>query len=311
MKRLSFIFFLFIIMSCTSNPFWHDPTKNELILKGIVTAENKHTDVPISIWMESFDQYTITDSDGNFSIPINNSQSGTGHISGPVKIYFFIYNYDLDSATVFFTNGELSKDQTDFSTNGDLIKRVELTKILSGEMEFQLLENRFYDQDTVLLTFDGGIHSTVSIDLYKYIWKDEFDFLADDWAALELESFDQGDPSMMGNAETKRLLRRAMVGVLPDAIGMRWNKQGFLPPQEMWFRSDLLTAVKEVFHGRAFAERGWWNVGWWNKTLDRFERGEDHLAWTLWKPFIAEAWMDRFVTSLAASEKQAVFDLEP
>ncbi|SVC08756.1 uncharacterized protein METZ01_LOCUS261610, partial [marine metagenome] len=142
-------------MSCTSNPFWHDPTKNELILKGIVTAENKHTDVPISIWMESFDQYTITDSDGNFSIPINNSQSGTGHISGPVKIYFFIYNYNLDSATVFFTNGELSKDQTDFSTNGDLIKRVELTKILSGEMEFQLLENRFYDQDTVLLTFDG------------------------------------------------------------------------------------------------------------------------------------------------------------
>ena len=163
-------------MSCTSNPFWHDPTKNELILKGIVTAENKHTDVPISIWMESFDQYTITDSDGNFSIPINNSQSGTGHISGPVKIYFFIYNYNLDSATVFFTNGELSNDQTDFSTNGDLIKRVELTKILSGEMEFQLLENRFYDQDTVLLTFDGGIHSTVSIDLYKYIWKDEFDF---------------------------------------------------------------------------------------------------------------------------------------
>ena len=47
------------MMSCTSNPFWHDSTKNELILKGIVTAENKQTDVPVSIWMESFDQYTI------------------------------------------------------------------------------------------------------------------------------------------------------------------------------------------------------------------------------------------------------------
>ena len=100
-----------------------------------------------------------------------------------------------------------------------------------------------------------------------------------------------------------------MVNVLPNAISKRWNKQGFLPPQDIWFRSDLLTAAKEVFHGRAFAERGWWNVGWWNGTLDRFERGEDHLAWTLWKPFIAEAWMDRFVTPLATSEKQAVFDL--
>ena len=176
MVRFSFISFLLIMISCTSNPFWNDPTKNELKLNGTATAENKHTDVPISIWMESFDQYTITDSDGNFSIPINNSQSGTGNISGPVKLYFFIYNYHLDSATVFFTNGELSKDQTDFSTNGDLIKRVELTKILSGEMEFQLLENRFYDQDTVLLTFDGGIHSTISISLYKYIYKDEFNF---------------------------------------------------------------------------------------------------------------------------------------
>ena len=114
---------------------------------------------------------------------------------------------------------------------------------------------------------------------------------------------------LMGNAETKRLLRRAMSDVLPNAISKRWNKQGFLPPQDIWFRSELLTSVKEVFRGRAFAERGWWNVGWWNGTLDRFERGEDHLAWTLWKPFITESWMDLFVTSLATRKKQAVFDL--
>ena len=79
--------------------------------------------------------------------------------------------------------------------------------------------------------------------------------------------------------------------------------------QVNWFRSELLTAVKEVVRGRAFIERGWGNVGWGNRTLDRFERGENHLAWTLWKPFIAEAWMDRFVTSLAIGEKQAVFAL--
>ena len=39
-----------------------------------------------------------------------------------------------------------------------------------------MLENEFYDQDTVLLTFDGDIHSTISIVLYKYIYKDELDF---------------------------------------------------------------------------------------------------------------------------------------
>ena len=116
---------------------------------------------------------------------------------------------------------------------------------------------------------------------------------------------------LMGNAETKRLLRRAMAGILPEAIAVRWNKQGFLPPQEIWFRGELLAAVKDAIHGRAFAERGWWNVAWWHGTLDRFERGESHLAWTLWKPFIAEAWMDRFVSPISARKKQVVLGAAP
>ncbi len=73
-------------------------------------------------------------------------------------------------------------------------------------------------------------------------------------------------------------------------------------------RGDMLGAVKEMLHGRAFAERGWWNLPWWRRVIGRFERGEAHLAWTLWKPFIAETWMDRFVDRVAALEKQAVLE---
>ncbi len=76
-------------------------------------------------------------------------------------------------------------------------------------------------------------------------------------------------------------------------------------------RGEMLGAVKEVLHGRGFAERGWWNLAWWHKALDRFERGEAHLAWTLWKPFIAEAWMDRFVGRVAAAERQVVLAATP
>jgi asparagine synthase (glutamine-hydrolysing) len=111
---------------------------------------------------------------------------------------------------------------------------------------------------------------------------------------------------LMGDAQTKRLLRRAMAGVLPDGIVRRWNKQGFLPPQESWFRGELLTAVQETIHGRAFAERGWWNVAWWRGALDRFAGGEDHLAWTLWRPFFTEAWIDRFVAPMSAGERRTV-----
>ncbi len=38
---------------------------------------------------------------------------------------------------------------------------------------------------------------------------------------------------LMGGAQTKRLLREAMRGILPEPVRLRWNKQGFLPPQRI------------------------------------------------------------------------------
>ena len=118
MIRLSTISFIIISISCNSNPFWEDPKKNEFNLSGIAYGENNETDVPVSIWIETLDQYTTTGPGGYFSIPITNIQSSFGQFSGPIKLYYFIYNYRLDSSTVFFTNGMFSKYQTDFSSNG-------------------------------------------------------------------------------------------------------------------------------------------------------------------------------------------------
>lgn len=112
---------------------------------------------------------------------------------------------------------------------------------------------------------------------------------------------------LMGGAQTKRLLRRATEGVLPEAIRTRWNKQGFLPPQDLWFRGPLLDAVSDTIAGAAFRRRGWWNVRWWRAALGRLRAGETHLAWLLWKPFIAEAWMTHFVDRARTAPKLPVF----
>ena len=104
---------------------------------------------------------------------------------------------------------------------------------------------------------------------------------------------------LMGDAETKRLLRRAMKGILPENIRTRWNKQGFLPPQSAWFRNDLLPLAEETISSRVFAERGYWNVPWWKSCLDRFKSGEAVLASTLWQPVIAEAWQAHFADRVA------------
>jgi asparagine synthase (glutamine-hydrolysing) len=104
---------------------------------------------------------------------------------------------------------------------------------------------------------------------------------------------------LMGEAQTKRLLRESMRGILPEPVRARWNKQGFRPPQETWFRGELLTMAEDLLHSRSFCEGGYWDAPWWHQALDRLKRGETRLGWTIWQPFIGEAWKRHFVEPLA------------
>ena len=175
--RILFLFILKLSLSCTSNPFWDDPGTVELILSGNISTVNNNMDVPVSVYLETFDIYTTTDQNGDFSISIQNTQSTDGSVSGSLKIYFFIYNYQLDSAVVNFVNGRLSNIQNDFSVNGELVKSIQLEKILSGQLRLELLENEFFDQDTLEVVFDVDIHTKIDIDLYKFILiEDTLDF---------------------------------------------------------------------------------------------------------------------------------------
>jgi len=108
---------------------------------------------------------------------------------------------------------------------------------------------------------------------------------------------------LMGDAETKRLLRGAMKGVLPEPVRTRWNKQGFLPPQSDWFAGELKAWATETVNGQAFAERGIWNHAWWSQIMERMEKGETQLAWPLWKPLIGEAWYRHFVQRLDVEKR--------
>jgi asparagine synthase (glutamine-hydrolysing) len=53
-----------------------------------------------------------------------------------------------------------------------------------------------------------------------------------------------GDRYKMAGGETKRVLRRAMAGIMPDRICRRPDKLGFPTPEEEWFRGPLRGAVE-------------------------------------------------------------------
>ncbi|MHA1108505.1 MAG: asparagine synthase (glutamine-hydrolyzing) [Alphaproteobacteria bacterium] len=100
---------------------------------------------------------------------------------------------------------------------------------------------------------------------------------------------------LMGGAQTKRLLREAMRGILPEPVRTRWDKQGFLPPQADWFRAGLLDAAEDVFNDPGFANNSPWDAKWWRRAAGRLRRGDDSMAAPVWKPFIAELWRRDFV----------------
>jgi hypothetical protein len=172
-KNKTIIFLLISLFSCTSNPFWDDSGTIEMKITGKVITENNQTNVPVSVWLETFDLYTTTDSVGYFSISINNSQTSYGSMNGPVNLYLYIHNYELDSVTVYFTNGMFSKEQTDFSEDGELLNPVEMKKILSGEVILHFNKNSIQTRDTLRVSFNLETHSAVSIDTYKYILQED------------------------------------------------------------------------------------------------------------------------------------------
>jgi asparagine synthase (glutamine-hydrolysing) len=111
---------------------------------------------------------------------------------------------------------------------------------------------------------------------------------------------------LMGEVQTKRLLRESMRGVLPEGVRTRWNKQGFRPPQDQWFRSErLLRLVRETFESVEFRESPCWDARWWLRALARVEAGELQLGWTLWSPFLVSMWTRHFLQRVAGERTGA------
>ena len=124
-----------------------------------------------------------------------------------------------------------------------------------------------------------------------------------------LAEFALGVPARyhLGEAQTKRLLREAMRGILPEAVRTRWNKQGFVPPQSLWFQGPLSRLVDETIADPGFGQEGLWDPAWWRRAVRRFRAGDASLAATLWRPVIESAWRHHFVDRVRALPKQSVF----
>jgi len=79
-----------------------------------------------------------------------------------------------------------------------------------------------------------------------------------DWR-LVTYTFALPDDAIAGDGYTKRILREAMRGALPEVVRTRKSKMGFGSPMEHWFNGALGDWVMSEITSRPFVESALWN----------------------------------------------------
>jgi asparagine synthase (glutamine-hydrolysing) len=96
---------------------------------------------------------------------------------------------------------------------------------------------------------------------------------------------------------TKRLLRQAMRGILPEETRTRVKKTGWNAPAHVWFSGAGREPLMDLVHSRAFRERGVYHVPEVLRLVDEHERivsggesRENHMMF-LWQLVNLELWL--------------------
>jgi asparagine synthase (glutamine-hydrolysing) len=105
---------------------------------------------------------------------------------------------------------------------------------------------------------------------------------------------------------TKHIFKRAMRGILPDAIIDR-PKHGFAVPLERWFRGRLESVVQDLLLSPRCRERGIFNPRYIEQLLAMHERGRN-LDFQLWTLMSFELWCRTFLDRAAGRSPAGVHD---
>ncbi|HEV2263952.1 MAG TPA: asparagine synthase (glutamine-hydrolyzing) [Stellaceae bacterium] len=97
-----------------------------------------------------------------------------------------------------------------------------------------------------------------------------------DWR-LVTYGFALPETSKIGGGYTKRILREAMRGLMPESIRLRTNKIGFTSPLDEWARGAMKAWLLDTVSSRRFTESAVWNGPAVRNTVERSVRGAGSL----------------------------------
>jgi asparagine synthase (glutamine-hydrolysing) len=101
---------------------------------------------------------------------------------------------------------------------------------------------------------------------------------------------------IISHGQTKRILRDAMKGVLPEIITNRKDKIGFATPDNDWFREEPLKSYAfDIINSPTFVSRGIIDPAKANTAFEKHMRREINIGQEIWKWINLELWFRKWI----------------
>lgn len=146
----------------TSPPLPEIPTHTKE-LKGKVILENQTEHSNALVYLDSLNRGVGTDSSGNYSLLFNEEDSV---YNGVFKIYYFVSEFEMDSALYVLVNGKVKLDSLDVDRDGYLPTK-ELKQLLLIEGWTDRQEYRTGDTLQFTARFTNVTNRTVHVFIYS------------------------------------------------------------------------------------------------------------------------------------------------
>lgn len=115
-----------------------------------------------------------------------------------------------------------------------------------------------------------------------------------DHRLVELAFSLPGD-ELIRRGETKSVLRRALIDLLPARVAARRDKLGFVTPEARFLRGALGTLAADVFASQRFRSRGFVDAHAAQRRLERHRHGGLNAGMELWRALNLELWAHTFL----------------
>ncbi|MDD1661514.1 MAG: asparagine synthase (glutamine-hydrolyzing) [Methanomicrobiales archaeon] len=93
------------------------------------------------------------------------------------------------------------------------------------------------------------------------------------------------------NGVTKYILRKAIKGLVPEAIRCRMDKMGFVTPEEVWMKENLRPFILNILTSPSFRARKYWDPDRVLESYNRFLEGRGAYSPELWRIVCTELWL--------------------